>query len=88
MRGAGIRPFDRVASALTTCALGLCVAGAAMAASCAFMHPVATPPNAIVFASGQVTIAQMVRAGVGLNLVAIVLVSLAAWLLVPVDLVN
>ena len=46
----------------------------ALAASCAFMMPVATPPNAIVFASGQVTIAQMARAGIWLNLVAAVLI--------------
>jgi sodium-dependent dicarboxylate transporter 2/3/5 len=48
----------------------------AVAASCAFMLPVATPPNAIVYASGQVTIAQMARAGFLLNLAAIVLITL------------
>lgn len=46
----------------------------ALAASCAFMMPVATPPNAIVFASGQVTIAQMARAGIWVNLIAAVLI--------------
>ena len=51
----------------------LLVIPAALAATCAFMMPVATPPNAIVFGSGHVTIAQMVRAGVWLNLVGIVL---------------
>ncbi len=52
----------------------------ALAASCAFMMPVATPPNAIVFASERLTVAQMAKAGFLLNLIAIsviVLISLA-----------
>ena len=51
------------------------MAGAALAASFAFMLPVATPPNAIVFASRQVTIPQMARVGVWLNLVGAVLIT-------------
>jgi len=47
-----------------------------LAASCAFMFPVATPPNAIVFSSGMITIPQMVRAGVLLNLSAMILLTL------------
>lgn len=58
-------------------------AAVAMAASCAFMLPVATPPNALVFATGHVTVAAMMRAGIVMNLLAIGLVSLAAWLLGP-----
>lgn len=54
-----------------------------LAASCAFMLPVATPPNAIVFGSGLLTIPKMVRAGIALNIISIVLVSAIALTLVP-----
>ncbi len=56
---------------------------ATLSVSCAFMMPVATPPNAIVFSSGWVTIPQMARAGVVLNLVGAVLITLITLLLVP-----
>lgn len=57
---------------------------AAIAASCAFMMPVATPPNAIVFSSGQLKIADMVKAGFALNIISVAVVSvvtltLARW---------
>lgn len=48
----------------------------AVGASCAFMMPVATPPNAIVFASGHVTMRQMFRAGIWLNVIAVALITL------------
>jgi sodium-dependent dicarboxylate transporter 2/3/5 len=54
---------------------------AVLAASFAFMLPVATPPNAIVFASGHITIPQMVRAGVWLNLIGIVVIVGFVYLL-------
>ena len=51
----------------------------AMAASCAFMLPVATPPNAIVYGSGFITIPQMVRAGLWLNIFFSILISILAY---------
>ena len=51
----------------------------AMAASCAFMMPVATPPNAIVFGSGYVRMHEMIRAGFVLNLLVIPVVAVVAW---------
>jgi sodium-dependent dicarboxylate transporter 2/3/5 len=55
---------------------------ATIAASCAFMMPVATPPNTIVFGSGKVTIAQMARAGLLLNIAGIVLVTALTYSLI------
>ncbi len=60
----------------------LLIVPAAIAASCAFMLPVATPPNAIVFGSGYVTIPQMAKSGFGLNIIGIILVVLCTYLLV------
>ncbi|MFT5139679.1 MAG: sodium-dependent dicarboxylate transporter 2/3/5 [Rhodothermales bacterium] len=55
---------------------------AAMSASCAFMLPVATAPNAVIYGSGRVTIKEMVRAGLVLNLMGAVVISLVSyWLL-------
>lgn len=51
----------------------------ALAATCAFMLPVATPPNAVVYSSGHVTVGQMIRGGVWLNVAAIVLVTLGVY---------
>ena len=53
----------------------------AIAATCAFMLPVATPPNAIAFGSGYVTIPQMLRGGIWLNLIGIVLITTTAMTL-------
>lgn len=56
---------------------------AAIAASYAFMLPVATPPNAIVFSSGQLSIPQMARAGLWMNLIASLVITLFILLWAP-----
>ncbi len=55
-----------------------------LAASCASMMPMGTPPNAIVFASGHIKIKEMMKAGLVINLVAIALITLFCWFLLPV----
>jgi len=55
-----------------------------MASSCAFMLPMATPPNAIVFASGYIKVHQMARAGIILNLISVALLIVVFQFVVPV----
>ncbi|MEP0354347.1 DASS family sodium-coupled anion symporter [Paraglaciecola sp.] len=62
--------------------LMLCVP-IAMAASCAFMLPVATPPNAIVFSSGFIKIPQMAKAGILMNIIGVLLLTLLSIYWVP-----
>ncbi len=54
---------------------------ATLSASCAFMLPVATPPNAIIFGSGRITIADMAKVGIVINLIGIVVIAIVFYLL-------
>ena len=58
--------------------------GAAIAASCAFMLPVATPPNAVVFGSGYLKIPDMVSKGIILNIFSIFLITVMVYLILPI----
>jgi sodium-dependent dicarboxylate transporter 2/3/5 len=53
------------------------------AASCASMMPMGTPPNAIVFASGNVKIHQMMRVGIIMNVISVILITLYCYFLLP-----
>ncbi len=57
---------------------------AATAASYAFMLPVATPPNAVIFGSGYITIPQMVKAGIWLNLLGVAVITMFAYYWLPI----
>ena len=73
------------AIALTTgLPIELLAAPLAMAASCAFMLPMATGPNAVAFATGHISLPTMAAAGFRLNLLAIIAISILAYLLAPI----
>ena len=52
---------------------------ATLSASCAFMMPVATPPNAIVFGSGRISVGEMARIGIFLNLIGVLVVTVTVF---------
>ena len=54
---------------------------ATISASCAFMMPVATPPNAIVFGSGRIRISEMARVGVFINIIGIIIITMLFYLI-------
>jgi sodium-dependent dicarboxylate transporter 2/3/5 len=59
------------------------VAPAAIAASCGFMLPVGTPPNAIVFGTGRLTMQEMIRSGWRVNLASIIVVTVVSLVVIP-----
>lgn len=61
----------------------LLLVGATVAASCAFMLPVATPPNAVVFGSGYLKIEDMVKKGFWMNIISILALTLVVYFILP-----
>lgn len=57
--------------------------GATMASSCAFMLPVATPPNAVVFGSGYLEMKDMIKAGFWLNIISIIIITVTTRYYLP-----
>jgi sodium-dependent dicarboxylate transporter 2/3/5 len=58
--------------------------GATLSASCAFMLPVATPPNAVVFGSNYLKISDMVRVGILMNIISIIIIFIMVYFFLPV----
>ena len=56
---------------------------ATLAASCAFMLPISTPPNAVVFGSGFLKIEDMFKKGVWMNLISIITITLVVYYILP-----
>jgi sodium-dependent dicarboxylate transporter 2/3/5 len=54
-----------------------------LAASCASMMPMGTPPNAIVFSSGHIRLKDMIKAGLVMNLISIVLIVASSYFILP-----
>lgn len=52
-----------------------------LAASCAFMMPISTPPNAVVYSSGHVSVGQMMKAGIWMNFIAVAVIVWLSWLI-------
>ena len=61
----------------------LLLVSATVAASCAFMLPVATPPNAVVFGSGYLKIGDMIKKGIWMNIITIILLTLIVYYVLP-----
>lgn len=55
-----------------------------IAASCAFMMPVATPPNAVVFGSGYLRIPDMIKSGIWMNIISILFLTLMVYYFLPI----
>ena len=77
--------MDRAAAVLAAVAISVRIdplwlmVPAAMSASCAFMLPVATAPNAVAFGTGELPIQRMVREGLFLNLIGAVVIATTLW---------
>jgi sodium-dependent dicarboxylate transporter 2/3/5 len=59
-----------------------------LAASCASMLPMGTPPNAIVFASGKLKLNDMIKTGLVMNIISTILITLFCYLLLPLIVPN
>ena len=75
---AALAPLVAILAVTIGLSLDVALMVTALAAGCAFMMPVATPPNAIVFASGRLRVSSMAKAGVVVNLLAITVLTIAA----------
>ena len=83
---AAIMPVLGAMAIETGLPIELMAAPLALAASCAFMLPMATGPNAVVFATGEVSLATMANVGFRLNLIALLVIVAVSYYLAPMAL--